>query len=299
MAWGFAAVLQYGQESGFLYPTPTETKPYFALLAGEQVEASLDAAELRISHQAQGGGWTKPDRAMWVKEIGKTQPQLVVTNMRLVLENHKLGLGKRGQSLVGHVMYDWLVGVGARPFSVGLVDNYSSIALFVMDASGKIIRIEVDLIGRAPTGEMAQRLVRRIANERLTHSGNDDPMVQKLQEAASYQFVRTPRKYHIITVVGGVRVGGLAVDWRTPATPIPPESTSTASLPDKAAAAPRAQLPATAPFAAPPATAPATPAPSPAAWHSDPTGAHQQRYWDGATWTAHVSDAGIVTVDPL
>ncbi|MFM7061552.1 MAG: DUF2510 domain-containing protein, partial [Actinomycetes bacterium] len=30
-----------------------------------------------------------------------------------------------------------------------------------------------------------------------------------------------------------------------------------------------------------------------AGWQNDPTGRHEQRYFDGSVWTAHVSDAGI------
>jgi uncharacterized protein YxjI len=38
---------------------------------------------------------------------------------------------------------------------------------------------------------------------------------------------------------------------------------------------------------------------TPAAWHPDPTGRHQLRYWDGAAWTGHVSNNGIQASDPL
>jgi uncharacterized protein YxjI len=38
--------------------------------------------------------------------------------------------------------------------------------------------------------------------------------------------------------------------------------------------------------------------PSPAAWHPDPYGRHELRYWDGAQWTEHVSSHGRQTVDP-
>ena len=34
-------------------------------------------------------------------------------------------------------------------------------------------------------------------------------------------------------------------------------------------------------------------------WYADPTGRHQHRYWDGASWTDHVADAGTTSVDPL
>jgi hypothetical protein len=36
----------------------------------------------------------------------------------------------------------------------------------------------------------------------------------------------------------------------------------------------------------------------PAAWHPDPTGRHEMRWWDGDGWTMHVCDAGVVGVDP-
>jgi hypothetical protein len=38
---------------------------------------------------------------------------------------------------------------------------------------------------------------------------------------------------------------------------------------------------------------------SPAAWHPDPTGRHEHRYWDGERWTEHVADAGVAAEDPL
>ena len=37
----------------------------------------------------------------------------------------------------------------------------------------------------------------------------------------------------------------------------------------------------------------------PPLWHPDPTGRHQFRYWNGRVWTAHVSDNGAQSLDPL
>lgn len=54
------------------------------------------------------------------------------------------------------------------------------------------------------------------------------------------------------------------------------------------------------PVTAAPATAAAAAADEGGAgWHADPTGRHEHRYWDGATWSDQVSDAGTVTTDPL
>jgi Protein of unknown function (DUF2510) len=36
-----------------------------------------------------------------------------------------------------------------------------------------------------------------------------------------------------------------------------------------------------------------------ASWYPDPTARHQQRYWDGATWTDNVSDNGVTARDRL
>ncbi len=38
---------------------------------------------------------------------------------------------------------------------------------------------------------------------------------------------------------------------------------------------------------------------SAAGWHPDPEGRHEYRYWDGATWTEHVSNGGVQQVAPL
>lgn len=35
------------------------------------------------------------------------------------------------------------------------------------------------------------------------------------------------------------------------------------------------------------------------AWHPDPQGHHELRWWDGDRWTEHVSDAGVTSTDPL
>jgi uncharacterized protein YxjI len=37
---------------------------------------------------------------------------------------------------------------------------------------------------------------------------------------------------------------------------------------------------------------------SPAAWHPDPYGRHELRYWDGTQWTEHVSSHGRQSTDP-
>jgi hypothetical protein len=53
----------------------------------------------------------------------------------------------------------------------------------------------------------------------------------------------------------------------------------------------------TAATAAAPAVLP--PVLPPAAWHPDPAGRHQLRWWDGTEWTEWVGDGGVMTEDPV
>ena len=50
--------------------------------------------------------------------------------------------------------------------------------------------------------------------------------------------------------------------------------------------------------AAPAAAALRPPARVPAGWYADPAGRFELRYWDGSTWTEHVSRAGQQFTDP-
>ncbi len=68
-----------------------------------------------------------------------------------------------------------------------------------------------------------------------------------------------------------------------------------ATTPAAAAAATAAAAPAAAATPTPdPAPAPAVPA----GWYADPAGRFELRYWDGSTWTEHVSRAGQQFTDP-
>lgn len=60
-------------------------------------------------------------------------------------------------------------------------------------------------------------------------------------------------------------------------------------------AQPVQQAEAFAPAGSPPPAA----APAAGAWHPDPSGRHELRYFDGAAWTDHVSDQGVAATDPL
>jgi Protein of unknown function (DUF2510) len=66
-----------------------------------------------------------------------------------------------------------------------------------------------------------------------------------------------------------------------------------------AGAAPAAQVYAAGAVAAASGGAPVAMSSPAAAWHPDPTGRPQLRYWDGQTWTANVSNGGVTATDPL
>jgi hypothetical protein len=58
--------------------------------------------------------------------------------------------------------------------------------------------------------------------------------------------------------------------------------------------------PSAAPALAPPTAVPPPPPPSvPPGWRPDPTGRNELRYWDGSTWTDHVSSGGAQGADPM
>ena len=79
------------------------------------------------------------------------------------------------------------------------------------------------------------------------------------------------------------------------------ESMADAPQPTAPARAPGTRPPTSpsAPAEEPESTAPSAPPASPAAWHPDPLGRHELRWWDGSRWTEHVADGGETSTDPV
>ena len=69
------------------------------------------------------------------------------------------------------------------------------------------------------------------------------------------------------------------------------------SAPDTSTSSQQSSSPAPSSAPAPAAAAAATPA-VPAGWYADPAARFDLRYWDGSTWTEHVSRAGQQYTDP-
>jgi hypothetical protein len=83
--------------------------------------------------------------------------------------------------------------------------------------------------------------------------------------------------------------------WAVAPEPTSPAPAAMAPIIEPTPAAPTAQYQAVAPSAAAPvAAAPAVPS----GWYADPAGRFELRYWDGTTWTEHVSRAGQQFTDP-
>jgi len=85
--------------------------------------------------------------------------------------------------------------------------------------------------------------------------------------------------------------GGVRVSWRSPSTAFQKGKMEVAAPGDPAAATGRVGV------GGPPGAPPVAAGAAPAGWLADPSGKHQLRYWDGAAWTAHVSDGGVVSED--
>ena len=85
--------------------------------------------------------------------------------------------------------------------------------------------------------------------------------------------------------------GGVRVSWRSPGTAFSKGKMEIEPPGDPSLAIGRAQI------GTPGAVAPAgvVAGPPPPGWLPDTSGRHQLRYWDGAAWTNHVSDNGVVS----
>jgi Protein of unknown function (DUF2510) len=86
-----------------------------------------------------------------------------------------------------------------------------------------------------------------------------------------------------------------------PATPAPAAYTPTTTYQPSITPTPAATSPAPASVAPAAAARPAEPAATPAVpagWYADPAGRFELRYWDGTTWTEHVSRTGQQFTDP-
>lgn len=84
------------------------------------------------------------------------------------------------------------------------------------------------------------------------------------------------------------------------ADPMPPmePTMEPAAAPAEPAGWAMAPEPAPAPAPEPAPAAPAAASAVPAGWYADPAGRFELRYWDGGTWTEHVSRAGQQYTDP-
>jgi hypothetical protein len=92
--------------------------------------------------------------------------------------------------------------------------------------------------------------------------------------------------------------------WAIAPEPATPTPEPTSSQPEvsvstyQPAATPSYEPAIVAPAVVAPAPEPAAAPAVPAGWYADPAGRFELRYWDGSTWTEHVSRAGQQFTDP-
>lgn len=121
----------------------------------------------------------------------------------------------------------------------------------------------------------------RIVRTRKKHVGKDD--IQTIPIAA-ITGVSHDRKT-VGTDQVHLQVGSVTYQWK-----VSSAERMVAELHDRMFSSESSSVPPS----PPPAAAAQLP---PAGWHPDPHGAHEMRYWDGATWTDHVSSGGVQSQD--
>ncbi|MGD9997231.1 MAG: DUF2510 domain-containing protein [Ilumatobacteraceae bacterium] len=85
--------------------------------------------------------------------------------------------------------------------------------------------------------------------------------------------------------------------WAVAPEPASPSPASSAPAAEPATTS-YSPSPAATTYSPAPAAAPAATPSVPAGWYADPAGRFELRYWDGSTWTEHVSRAGQQYTDP-
>jgi hypothetical protein len=124
-----------------------------------------------------------------------------------------------------------------------------------------------DVVAIIPTGSTITAYLAREAGGSGDEPAHDDVVVVPADEADGYAVADQPAEAPIVV----------------PA-PAPDETPFTVAEP--------AAEPAPEPAAEPAAAA------APAGWYADPSARFELRYWDGSTWTEHVSRGGQQFTDP-
>ena len=274
------------------FPAPSSTKPGVVFEASDGQPSVWSVRGIRISRNGE-----EVLESAFSTQIGDYKPELFVTERRVVFVNRKLGVTRRNQVALGHIRYEWLADLGMRAQSIGmkvLPSQVSAPALSLTVHDGEApVQVDFTLLCSERSLLNAAQLIWSKAT--AARGGLDDYEVRRniRIEGGRREF----RRYSIpgaatVDVFGGRTVTAeIAKDGRAPTAPTPGTSPSRPATLGSAGLAP----PTGVSLAAPAAIVPSRPA----AWHRDPKDAHEFRYWDGVSWTAHVSDAGIVTSDPL
>jgi Protein of unknown function (DUF2510) len=303
MAWNILNIVEHDIDNGPLYPIATTRSPGFALWVGETVIRKEEFGLLTL-YRRSANGWEQTYYT--VGNAGK----LYITNLRFVVVFEKVpksrsffrpiavgqaiaDIGKhRGESFVGHIPYDAIAAIAARRRSVGMPPtNQGMLRVIAVDATGGNPTMVMVEINKDKSPDLASALAQALATYRAsapafaafateqatwyanaTSSYTGEPKVFVSKSYAPYRYMGRAD----ITVDAQVP----PADEATPRQDQPAAATSVSA----------------APFA-PPAAAATSVQESPARWAPDPYARHQLRYWDGSTWTEHVSDQGVTGID--
>lgn len=223
---------------------------------------------------------------------------------------------RRGKMLVGHVRYPWLVSVGfIAKTSWSTSDQIRLTVAEKVDGNAKQMHLDLTFPKGTDVAKLAQVIAQRAAAYRLTH----DVELADAERAAFEALVRggtapapQPKQFTVFRMPTYFNVNRTTAYPK--AEPIPTTSVAPAAR-DPRAEGPQVEQPRVEQpmmvlagggtesavvdgAVESPARAAVTQAPtSSAQWAEDPYGRHELRYWDGSSWSEHVSDAGVASTD--
>jgi hypothetical protein len=288
------------------------------------IKATIYITDARVavacSKYDKGGGWRGGSLAVPVMNLASKA---------------RAASRRRGKMLVGHVRYPWMSTVGFSE-RTGMSTS-DALRLGVREKVEGVSRatfLDITFPKGTDTASIASLIAKRTACYRLAHSPDLEAEARSTFEALSqgaqrraepkkfvffempsYFFVSKVSAYPTTAVpsltepLSGAPATAPAVSpFEVPPSRIEPQSVGTDPRMLAAPAVPSSPAPLEPLVLSP--SAPMTIAPSPlprptvvsdsqptAKWGDDPYGRHLQRYWDGSTWSEHVADDGIMSID--
>jgi hypothetical protein len=185
------------------------------------------------------------------------------------------------------------------------MQEFSSISVSTYEADGLVGQLNDKatdgwaVVAIVPTGSTVTAYLSRDRSDETPGAMTSEPSSETSSEAG-FESVDEPSDDS--TFASTAAVGAIGADALVPEPAPEPAAEYVAEPAAEPAAASGFPPVATAEPAPEPAPEPAAQAAAtsaaPAGWYADPSGRFELRYWDGATWTEHVSRAGQQYTDP-